>query len=357
MFINFNVFVSSFSMRFLFTAIIAVWVVPNVYAQRSPMNPVDILGVESCAECHEEMADAWQSSAHARSFESLVGGEAAARMASILKISPFEIPMKDSCVRCHYTQEWMSSSVQPIEAVSCESCHGGGFDWIDEHNRKSLPRDERISRSTGLGMNHPASIYSITKTCYECHVVDDEQLVNMAGHPALSEGFEYLSWYSGEVSHNFMTEAPDKVVKVHSEKQKEIPQARRRMLYLTGKLQHVIFTLRALSRAKDPPVDRQGNFIMLPNGNYTYAVQHAMKLKSLEKDLKEVLRSVSIPQYSRALALIRGLDLKTGHSREMEAVAEQLSQLTEQFSTQFDGQRFAAIDPLLKREEPRYSEN
>ena len=101
------------------------------------------------------------------------------------------------------TQENLSGTAQTTTAVTCESCHGGAVDWIEEHNQKSISRAQRVESSLALGMGHPESILSVSRSCFECHIVDDEQLVNHAGHPALTEGFELLSWYSGEVKHNF----------------------------------------------------------------------------------------------------------------------------------------------------------
>mgnify|MGYP003640095454 CR=1 FL=1 len=355
MFIKFPIIETIDLMRFFLLMCGLSGVIPLVQAQLPPMNPAEVVGVESCAECHEEMVDAWEGSAHSKSFETLLSGPKAQEMASILQVRPGEIPATASCVRCHYTQELIASIPQPTAGISCESCHGAAFDWIDEHYRKSLSRDRRVSSSVELGMIHPDSVSAMTKTCYECHVIDDEQLVNLAGHPAVSEQFEFLSWYSGEVTHNFLVQVAGKSVKSHSDVLQPISANRQRMLFLTGKLQHLSFSLRALARAKDPPVDLKGNFIRLPDGSYTYGVQHAMVIRNLQKDFKEIVNCVPIPQFSRALALLRGLELKTGYEREMVEVADQLDRLIEQFCSEGSGSSFGAIDPLMKRNKPKYS--
>ncbi len=342
-------------MRVFLTAIIASTFVPIVYAQRPPMNPVDVVGVESCAECHQEMVDSWRSSVHATSFETLVASPEAEAMADRLQFNPGEIAMRASCVRCHFTLEPFGSTPQPVEAISCESCHGEGFHWIDEHYKKSISRSQRIERSEELGMAHPANLFKMTATCYECHVIDDEQLVNQAGHPALSEDFELFSWYAGEVAHNYLVSEAGKATKVHTDEMQPLAQPHKRMLYLTGKLQHVAFTLRAIARAKDAPVDRKGEFIVLPDGNYTFAVQHAIELRKLEIDLKQVLKRVSIPQFTKTIAVLRGLNMKTGHGREMEVAALQVSRLAEGFTRTYSGDEFSAIDPLLAKLTPRYA--
>ena len=323
------------------------------FAQRPPMDPSRNVGVESCRECHEEMVEAWEKSAHATSFETLAASEASAKMAEILSIEPTEIPMTASCVRCHYTQEPLFSIPQSTEGVSCESCHGGGLNWMDEHNRRSLSRSARIESSTEQGMVHPATLFSVVKTCYECHVVDDEQLVNQVGHPAISEGFEFLSWYSGEVMHNFLSPATGDGVRKHMDTMQGIPQARKRMLYLTGKLQHLAHSLSAMSRMSDAPVDSKGEFVRLENGRYTYGVQHALEVKRLRGDIEAVLEKAAIRELAEVLVLLRGLDFSTGRNAEWKIASDEVSRLAKAFCEKHDGSELAAIDPILEKLEVR----
>jgi len=88
--------------------------------QRLPQNPASQVGVESCRDCHEEMVEVWEKSAHARSFESLAASPASEKMAAILNIAPAAIPRSASCVRCHYTEEALSGVTQVTAGVSCE---------------------------------------------------------------------------------------------------------------------------------------------------------------------------------------------------------------------------------------------
>ncbi|MEX2578251.1 MAG: cytochrome c family protein [Verrucomicrobiales bacterium] len=319
------------------------------------MNPSKNVGAESCRDCHEEMVEAWEKTSHARSFDTLASSEAAEKMARVLSLKPADIPMTASCVRCHYTHEPLFSVPQPTAAISCESCHGGAVDWIDGHNRKSSSRSERVDLAMEKGMVHPESVFAAVKTCYECHVVDDEQLVNQVGHPAFSDGFEFLSWYSGEVKHNFLVAEPGKSVKAHVGEAQPVPRPRKRMLYLAGKLHHLAHTLAAMARASDAPVDPAGEFIRLENGRYTFAVQHALEVKRLRGDIEAVLNRLSIRQFAEALVTLRGLSLTTGTNRELKAAAAEVGRLTEQFCEQHDGSEFEAIDPILDELEPRVS--
>ncbi|MAS94330.1 MAG: hypothetical protein CMO55_14120 [Verrucomicrobiales bacterium] len=324
-------------------------------AQQIPLDAAKTAGIESCRDCHEEMVAAWERSIHAASFTTLGQSELTKKIAALMQIEPMEIPMTASCMRCHYTHESIAGSPQPTEAISCESCHGEALDWIDVHNRKSAPRAARISDATEQGMVHPQSLAAMVKSCYGCHVVDDEQLVNMAGHPAISDGFEFLSWYSGEVKHNFLVDEGG-AVKGHSTNPQPIPSARRRMLYVTGKLVHLSHTLKAMSRAKDAPVDRDGKYLRLENGRYTFAVQHALEVKRIRRDLEEVLGKVSIPEVRDALVLLDTLRFTTGQSNEFDSAAMELDRLAERFAEKRSGDQFAAIDPILDRLDPKFSE-
>lgn len=319
----------------------------QLHAQRPPMDATKNVGVESCRECHEEIVESWEKSAHATSFETLASSDASAKMAEILSIEPVEIPMTASCVRCHYTQEPLFSVVQATEGVSCESCHGGGIDWIDEHNRSSLGRSNRVKSATQQGMVHPANISATVATCYECHVVDDEQLVNQVGHPAISEGFEFLSWYSGEVKHNFLSPRGGEGMRDHTQSQQQIPQKRRRMLYLAGKLQHLAHTLAALARTTDAPIDPEGRFVRLENGEYTFGVQHALEIQRLQKDIEAIVEKAAIREFAETLVILRSTDFSTGRNADWKSASEEVSRLADAFCEKHDGSDLAAIDPIL----------
>ena len=327
----------------------------TAFAQRVPLDPMHTVGVESCAECHEEIVESWEQSAHARSYEYLAKTDAAKSIARILGMTTASIMTEASCVRCHYTQETFSGGAQTTAAVSCESCHGSADKWIDEHNRKSLARSTREHTSMSHGMNHPCSIVDISRSCYECHVIDDEQLVNKAGHPAMSRGFEILSWYSGETNHNFMVQKPGRNLKSHSSSLQPIPQARKRMLFLTGKMLHLSQSLKAMSTARDAPVDKSGTFIRLANGKYTYGVQHGIEVQRLLKEIQQIQLKVGIPEYARILALASNLQFSTGNQRQFAEASDEIEKLAVQFCETNDGSKFAVIDPVIARLTPRYS--
>ena len=321
-------------------------------AQRAPLDASHTVGAESCRDCHKAIVESWERTQHATSFNTLANSEGARQIAKFIGMKPDQIATSASCVRCHFTQEKLASAVQTTAAVSCESCHGGAGQWIDIHNSKSLSRSERVAKASALGMNHSASVFATAKACFECHVVDDEQLVNKAGHPALSEGFELLSWYSGEVKHNYLVTTEGKPVKSNGHDPQPIPAPRKRMIFLTGKLLHLAHSLCAVGCSSDAPVDKAGKLVRLPNGKPTYAVQHAQTVQRLIKEMGELQSKLGIPEYGKALALVESNPLTTGHGKELAAAAMEIKGLAEQFSKANDGSQFAALDSVLEQMKP-----
>ena len=339
----------------LIGAVLIALLAPICQAQRAPVDAAHTLGIESCRDCHEAIVESWERSKHATSFNTLANSEAAHQIAKFIGMKAESIATNASCVRCHYTQEKLASAVQTTAAVSCESCHGGAEQWIDIHNSKSLTRSERISKVSALGMNHPAWVFATAKACFECHVIDDEQLVNKAGHPALSDGFELLSWYAGEVKHNFLVTKEGKPVKSNGHDPQPIPTARKRMIFLTGKLLHLAHSLCAVGCSEDAPVDKAGKLVRLPNGKPTYAVQHAQTVQRLIKEMRELQSKLGIPEYAQALALVESNPLTTGHGKDLASAAMEIKRLAEQFSKSNDGSKFTALDQLLESLKPHES--
>jgi hypothetical protein len=316
--------------------LIALGLAPGAHAQRAPLNPAHTIGVESCRDCHSSILESWEASRHASSFSQLAQTPAAKTIAKNIGIHTDAITTHISCVRCHFTQESLAGSVQTTAAVSCESCHGSASEWIDIHNSKSLSLTQRVAQATGLGMHHPANLHDTVKTCFECHVIDDEQLVNRGGHPALSPGFELLSWYSGEVRHNYLISSPDKPLKSTSKTPQSMPQSRQHLFFLTGKLLHLAHSLTAIARSQDAPVDSSGKLILLPSGLPTYAVQHAQNVQQLWQDLEQIHKQLPLPAFNQTLAILRSLPLSTGHQEEIATAANQIARIAKHFSETTD---------------------
>lgn len=99
---------------------------PN--AKRGP----DYVGAQTCAACHTQAYFAWRGTRHGRAYETL-------------KARGRELDLE--CVSCHVTGFGQPggatlASLQHLEGVGCESCHGPGGAHVDNPNSRAghLPR-------------------------------------------------------------------------------------------------------------------------------------------------------------------------------------------------------------------------
>jgi hypothetical protein len=101
------------------------------------------------------------------------------------------------------------SSLELVEGVSCESCHGSAERWVRPHSQNAwrTMRDERFSPE--FGMRDTESWPSRVETCLPCHVgsrrAEDGRLRDVdhdliaAGHPALR--FDPLRYFQNLPAH------------------------------------------------------------------------------------------------------------------------------------------------------------
>lgn len=313
------------------------------------LDPSAMMGVESCRDCHDSHVEAWEETKHALSFTDLHERELAQKIAGLLELQPIDIRQEASCSRCHFTEERIHGVIQVEQAVSCESCHGAAGGWIDIHNKGSLSRSYRVAQAAQTGMLHPANVHDVGGRCFDCHVIDSEPLVNVAGHPATSEGFELYSWSQGEMKHNYMYEKEGRSTKRNGSKQLEIAQARKRKLYLSGKLLHLSATLAAIAKSQDPPTDVDGNYIRLPDGKYTYSVQHAIKAQALTTEIRQLQEMAPNKCYTKALEIMGELRLETGNNEAIQAASIEIDDLAKKFCMDATGQEFPKLDALLAK--------
>jgi hypothetical protein len=98
----------------------------------------DFLGPESCKACHPEAYTAWSASKHARSVESLTREQ-----------------QRDArCTTCHSP----NLAEQRVNAVSCETCHGGGQYYAPAY----VMKDPELARLVGL-------LDPGERSCRSCH--------------------------------------------------------------------------------------------------------------------------------------------------------------------------------------------
>ncbi len=89
-------------------------------------------------------------------------------------------------------EEPTSFQIATITGIGCETCHGGAKDWLTEHYRDGVSRQELLR----LGMVDTKDLHVRAKLCASCHVGSAENDMNhdmiAAGHPPLR--FEQASY-------------------------------------------------------------------------------------------------------------------------------------------------------------------
>lgn len=123
----------------------------NVQAQHK------LVGEKMCSACHKgakgkNIHEKWQSTDHAKAFETLKGSKAK-EVAAKMKIS--DPTTSDKCLGCHVT-----NTAKKDEGVSCESCHGAGSDY----KAMDVMKNPELAKQKGLIMGKgDASL------CKKCH--------------------------------------------------------------------------------------------------------------------------------------------------------------------------------------------
>jgi hypothetical protein len=289
-------------------------------------------GPESCAECHFEEIEAWKKSAHFKTFNEL--HRKPETNAMLEKLGLGKIKSERQCMECHYLSRPVEGVLEATNGISCESCHGAGQDWARTHGdygegftkatEPAARRDQRRAEAILAGMITSANLYALGASCYQCHVVTDEKLVNVGGHPPLSEGFNLLTWSQGEVRHTM----------IHTDYQANTPAtpAHRRRLYVVGLILEVEYGFRAVAQAKERAV---------------FGLTLARRTDAARKALEKIQALAPTPELAAILPLAMGTGLRLNNAAELSAAAEKISALGRQFADRVTGEQLAAIDRLV----------
>ncbi|MEM9352780.1 MAG: cytochrome c family protein [Planctomycetota bacterium] len=299
-------------------------------------DPANVLGVESCAKCHDPEIATWKATPHAQTFEALHRSPEAKAIAE--KLGFRSVKRNDTCVKCHYTRrEADNGRVRVISGVSCESCHGGAKDWLTLHHDYGGPnatkeseseehRRQRIVDSVAAGMNNPANLYLIARQCLACHTTPEEELVNRGGHPAGSDDFELVAWSQGRVRHNFLRSGADV-------NQPSSPERLRKM-YVVGLLADLEASFRATAKATEKA---------------TFGVASARRAARLKKRLHALQQLLDNPDIDAAHEAALSVPLKLNQGRSLNAAADLIGRAASNFAETADGADLAAIDAVLPK--------
>ncbi len=305
----------------------------------STLHPEKVVGSEKCADCHEEEVKAWKLSAHFRSDSVHRDAKTREKAEEIAKkmglANANAMSTSPLCTECHFTRQAVGGAVKTIGGVSCESCHGGAKDFYEVHGEKEkIPsREERQKRSKAAGMLYPHDTALVAENCFNCHIIRDEKLVNVGGHPARSENFNLASWTSGEVRHNFYTADYTR----SGEKNLDTQQDRKRKMFVTGMLLDLQYSLASLAKGKTG-----GGEFRKSMGNRSHTI--------INKELPIVIAKLggdsAPPELLEIQKIAKGVKL-SGNPADVAKAADEIEPLIQKFSEGTDGSNLSGVDSII----------
>jgi Cytochrome c554 and c-prime len=316
-------------------ALIAFTAMPVGAWAQVERDPAMTVGPEKCAECHKLTTAIWRHTHHFATFRDMPRNKKGIEIAQ--KMGLRRIKEGSICLDCHFTNQLKDGKPEPIAGISCESCHGAAKGYLKVHSsfsgHKSKAEEseaeaaERWKQSEAAGMIRPKAMHSWAKNCYSCHVVPQEKLVNVGGHPAGS-AFELVSWSQGEVRHN-----------VWYNDGKANPPAsenRRRLMFVVGMAVELETSLRAVGKATEKA---------------TYAVTMAKRADRARKRFAQATQLVGEPPEMVEIAKIaNAAGLKLNNEAELVGAADKIGALTEKIVANYDGSSFAPLDKAIPAE-------
>jgi hypothetical protein len=302
-------------------------------AQPAQCDPAKVVTSASCAKCHIAEFNVWRQTPHAQTLETLHRNPQALEIAK--RLGQTSIKRNDICLDCHYTSQMTDGASRVVEGISCEACHGAARDWIHVHSDYGGPtvnaaseseqhRLERIKRSIDFGMRNPKNVYSIARSCLQCHTVPNENLVNVGGHAAGSSDFEFVRWSQGIVRHNFL-HSPGGV-------NEPSPVQRLRVMYISGLIADLEFSTRGTA---------------LATNKSTYGKTVAARAASVAMRLYEIQVLIRDPHLQQILESFSTAELRTNNAEQLTAIADRIAELGFQFAEAADGHDLVAIDKFL----------
>lgn len=296
------------------------------------------LGYEQCQKCHAEQVAVLKRHDHFSHAQTLQRNPAAIRMAKAIGGS--SVKRTSRCVRCHYTPQiayepgQANGKPKAISPISCESCHGPSKDWLLVHNdygQANVTREtetvahraRRIENSISRGMRHPSHLYTLARSCFGCHIIDDEELVNVAGHPTRSAGFNVVSWSQGSMRHNFF--------RTGGRENAFSKPERLRVMYVVSILTEIEYSLRAAAKS---------------TAKARYAADHAQHCRKAQRALTAICERLPDPRLIKALEAIKGVRFSLANTDSFADAAAVISRIGWDFSLA-PGSNLEVIDDLL----------
>ena len=231
-----------------------------------------------------------------------------------------------------------SQELTAIAGISCESCHGAAEGWLERHNDFGGPRAtrdsetaehrlERLRASIGGGMRNPVNVYLIAQSCYRCHTVPDERLVNVGGHIAGSMDFEFVSWSQGTLRHNF--------VRSQGTTNEASSRDRLRQMFMAGMIADLEFSLRATANATEKS---------------EFGINAAKRAARAARRLAAAQSKLAQPLLEDILSVFQEVELTLNNHSQLTRAADRINFLGIRFAATVPGSQLEAIDEFIPPE-------
>lgn len=305
----------------------------DCFGQGLVCDPSKVMTYESCANCHGSEIRVWRQTPHYKTFEELSRNPKAREICSKMGLS--SVKRSNVCIDCHFTMKEIDGRNKAVSGISCESCHGASKDWLALHNDYGGPtatketetkshRKQRLAQSAKYGMNNTRDLYSIAMNCYSCHMVPNEELVNVGGHKAGTKEFELVRYSQGIVRHNFL--------RSNGATNEQASPERLRMMYVVGLIADLEFSTRATAIATEEALF--GKTVA------NRAAGSAVKLYELQKTLQNDKLQQAIDAFAKA-------ELNTNNYDQLNSIADEIQQAGRAFAVENDGSKLAFVDQFL----------
>jgi len=145
---------------------VLLFTVQLVLAQDDEQPDIPVMPTKECQECHLDVANHWQDSAHAHAFDD-----------EVFQAQWASLGEPEECLACHTTNFQPATGEFDAEGVACEACHG---ETTTEHPPAPVPilADTEYCGSchtTTLGEWHQTNHATKEIGCMDCHDPHSQQ--------------------------------------------------------------------------------------------------------------------------------------------------------------------------------------
>ena len=141
--------------------------------------PGEHVGVKVCTKCHAAQGESWAVTSHAKAFDSLKANTKVEEKKKA-KLDPAKDYTKDKdCIGCHSTGYGQRGGYKiggapggemQLGSVGCESCHGPGEGYRDEHaaaEKQFIRASKTTPRKKLVGFGQT---FDYERACANCHL-------------------------------------------------------------------------------------------------------------------------------------------------------------------------------------------